>query len=103
MVPRTSAAGISSLHGLLARAEYHSHAMAGADLHRGTYTGQYGFLMVESGNDAGHYDQEIFLALRDWEPYFTDQMESEAAESGGLGPPSRRPKRSIRGRMASKK
>jgi len=70
---------------------YHSHAMAGADLHRGSYTGQYGFLMVESGNNPGQYDQEIFLALRDWEPFFTDQMENEAAESGGFGPPLERP------------
>ncbi len=70
---------------------YHSHAMAGADLHRGTYTGQYGFAMVDSGDDAGHYDQEIFLALRDWEPFFTDQMENEAAEGGGLGPQPERP------------
>ena len=53
---------------------YHSHAMAYADLHRGAYTGQYGFLVVESGADPGHYDQELFLALRDWEPYFTDQF-----------------------------
>ena len=51
---------------------YHSHAMA-PDLHRGTYTGQYGFLMIDSGHDPGHYDQEVFLALRDWEPFYTDQ------------------------------
>ena len=69
---------------------YHSHAMAGADLHRGSYTGQYGFLIIDSGNDPGHYDQEIFLALRDWEPFFTDQMENEAAE-GPLGPQPERP------------
>ena len=48
---------------------YHSHAMAMGDLHRGSYTGQYGFLMIDSGTDPGHYDQEIFLALRDWEPF----------------------------------
>jgi FtsP/CotA-like multicopper oxidase with cupredoxin domain len=44
------------------------------DLHRGSYTGQFGFLMVESGRDPGHYDQEVFLALRDWEPFFTVQF-----------------------------
>jgi FtsP/CotA-like multicopper oxidase with cupredoxin domain len=70
---------------------YHSHAMAGADLHRGTYTGQYGFLMIDSGNEPGQYDKEVFLALRDWEPFFTDQMENEAAEGGGLGPQPERP------------
>ena len=70
---------------------YHSHAMAGADLHRGTYTGQYGFLMIDSGSNPGQFDQELFLALRDWEPFFTDQMENEAAEGGGLGPQPERP------------
>ena len=48
---------------------YHSHAMAYSDLHRGSYTGQFGFLYIDSGNDHGQYDQEIFLALRDWEPF----------------------------------
>ena len=70
---------------------YHSHAMAGADLHRGTYTGQYGFLVIDAGDDPGHYDQEIFLALRDWEPYFTDQPENEAAEGNASGPQPERP------------
>jgi FtsP/CotA-like multicopper oxidase with cupredoxin domain len=52
---------------------YHTHTMAMTDLHRGSYTGQFGFLMVESGGDAGRYDQEVYLALRDWEPYFTHE------------------------------
>ncbi|HTV51628.1 MAG TPA: multicopper oxidase domain-containing protein [Steroidobacteraceae bacterium] len=51
---------------------YHSHAMA-PDLHRGTYTGQFGFMVIEAERDPGHYDQELFLALRDWEPFYTDQ------------------------------
>jgi FtsP/CotA-like multicopper oxidase with cupredoxin domain len=50
---------------------YHSHAMAMMDLHRGSYTGQFGFLMIDSANNPGRYDQEVFLALRDWEPYWT--------------------------------
>ena len=53
---------------------YHTHTMAMNDLHRGSYTGQFGFLIVESGSDPGRYDQEVFLALRDWEPYFTSQF-----------------------------
>jgi FtsP/CotA-like multicopper oxidase with cupredoxin domain len=64
---------------------YHSHAMANGDLHRGTYTGQFGFLMIDSGTDAGHYDQELFLALRDWEPYYTDQN-MDTDELNGVGP-----------------
>ncbi len=50
---------------------YHSHAMAMDDLHKGAYTGQFGFVYVDGGNDPGQYDQELFLALRDWEPFFT--------------------------------
>src|SRR3984893_7840980 len=52
---------------------YHSHAMSGTDLHRGTYTGQFGFVLVEGANNPGRYDQELFLAFRDWEPFFSDQ------------------------------
>jgi len=56
---------------------YHSHAMAMDDLHKGAYTGQFGFVYVESGHDPGQYDQELFLALRDWEPFFTGTMDDE--------------------------
>jgi FtsP/CotA-like multicopper oxidase with cupredoxin domain len=56
---------------------YHTHAMAMDDLHKGTYTGQYGFVYIDSGNDPGHYDQEHFLSLRDWEPFFTGTMEDD--------------------------
>ena len=71
---------------------YHTHAMAGADLHRSTYTGQFGFLLIDSGTDQGHYDQEIFLALRDWEPFFSNMEENETAEAGGIGPQPEKPK-----------
>lgn len=69
---------------------YHSHAMAMGDLHRSTYTGQFGFVMVEGANNPGRYDQEVFLALRDWEPFFTDQMVDNDEQSQG-GPQPERP------------
>ncbi|MBV9772260.1 MAG: multicopper oxidase domain-containing protein [Bryobacterales bacterium] len=56
---------------------YHSHTEAMLDLHRGAYTGQFGFLMIDSANDPGLYDQEIFLALREWEPYLTPMDQDE--------------------------
>ena len=56
---------------------YHSHAMAMDDLRKGAYSGQFGFVYVDGGNDAGQYDQELFLALRDWEPYFTANMDDD--------------------------
>jgi FtsP/CotA-like multicopper oxidase with cupredoxin domain len=70
---------------------YHSHIMAGPDLHRGTYTGQFGFLLVESGRDPGNYDQEVFLALREWEPFFSPEADDDEDETQA-GPQPERPK-----------
>ncbi len=56
---------------------YHSHTAAMMDLHRGSYTGQFGFLMIDSANDSGRYDQEVFLALREWEPFFSSMDPDE--------------------------
>ncbi len=56
---------------------YHSHAMAMDDLHKGSYTGQFGFVYVDGSDDPGRYDQELFLALRDWEPFFTGTMDDD--------------------------
>ena len=50
---------------------YHSHTEAMLDLHRGAYTGQFGFFMIDSANDPGRYDQEVFLALREWQSFLT--------------------------------
>src|SRR5580658_4052549 len=58
---------------------YHSHTAAMMDLHRGAYTGQFGFLMIDSANDPGLYDHEVFLALREWEPYLTTMDQDEMA------------------------
>lgn len=48
---------------------YHTHALAGHDLKRGTYTGQFGCFYIEPKTDPGAYDQEIFLTLHDWDAY----------------------------------
>jgi FtsP/CotA-like multicopper oxidase with cupredoxin domain len=47
---------------------YHTHVMGGADLSVGTYTGQFGFVIVEDGSDAGAHDQEVLLAMHHWNP-----------------------------------
>jgi FtsP/CotA-like multicopper oxidase with cupredoxin domain len=66
---------------------YHSHAMAMDDLHKGAYTGQFGFVYVDAASDPGRFDQELFLALRDWEPFFTGTMEDDDDDShNGLTP-----------------
>ena len=49
---------------------YHTHAMANHGTKHGLYTGQFGMLLVEPHLAPAPYDQEIFLALHDWEPYF---------------------------------
>jgi FtsP/CotA-like multicopper oxidase with cupredoxin domain len=46
---------------------YHSHAMAMTDLTRSTYSGEFGFLIVEPASDPGRYDREILLAAHLWE------------------------------------
>src|SRR6202050_2190452 len=35
--------------------------------------------MIDSANDPGLYDQEVFLALREWEPYLTPMDQDEMA------------------------
>jgi len=53
---------------------YHTHTMSMDDLHRGSFTGMFGFLIIEGAASLGNFDQEHYLALRDWEPYFTNQL-----------------------------
>ena len=55
----------------------HSHVMPMSDLSRGTYTGQFAFVYIEPKTNPGAYDQEIFLATHEWEPFFTTAEEDE--------------------------
>ncbi len=56
---------------------YHTHTNAGRNLKRATYSGQFGFLYIEPATEPGNYDQEIFLALREWDPYMTTGGEED--------------------------
>jgi FtsP/CotA-like multicopper oxidase with cupredoxin domain len=69
---------------------YHSHTAAMTDLHRGSYTGQFGFFMIDSANDPGHYDQEVFLALREWQ-YFLSPMDQDEEAAGPNDPMPEKP------------
>jgi FtsP/CotA-like multicopper oxidase with cupredoxin domain len=60
---------------------YHTHAGAGADLTQGTYSGQFGFLLIDGAPDPGHYDQEIFLAIHHWGPSFVPMVDTMRAAS----------------------
>jgi FtsP/CotA-like multicopper oxidase with cupredoxin domain len=50
---------------------YHTHVVPGADLNRGTYTGQAGPVYIEPKNDPGAYDREVFLVMKEFEPSFS--------------------------------
>jgi FtsP/CotA-like multicopper oxidase with cupredoxin domain len=63
---------------------YHTHAGAGSNLSLGTYTGQFGFLMVEGKQSPGAFDQEIFLAIHHWGPSFVPMAEVMQAESANM-------------------
>jgi FtsP/CotA-like multicopper oxidase with cupredoxin domain len=69
---------------------YHSHTAAMMDLHRGAYTGQFGFFMIDSANDPGLYDQEVFLALREWQ-YFLSTMDQDEMAADPNDPMPERP------------
>ncbi len=54
----------------------HTHVMSMSDLNRGTYTGQFAFVYIDPKNNPGHYDQEVFLATHEFEPFFgAEEME----------------------------
>lgn len=50
---------------------YHTHLRGGGDLNRGQYTGQVGPVYIEPRENAGHYDREVFLTLKEFEPWFS--------------------------------
>ena len=50
---------------------YHTHVVAGADLNRGTYTGQAGPVYIEPVDNPGAYDREVFLVLKEFLPSFS--------------------------------
>jgi FtsP/CotA-like multicopper oxidase with cupredoxin domain len=60
---------------------YHSHAMAMDDLTASGYSGQFGFLLVDSSPNPGHYDQEINLAIHHWGGHFVPMVETMRQDS----------------------
>jgi FtsP/CotA-like multicopper oxidase with cupredoxin domain len=55
---------------------YHSHAVAGRDLKKSTYSGQFGMFVVDDG-DPGAYDLEVPILLHEWDPRFTSAGDVE--------------------------
>ncbi len=58
---------------------YHTHAMAGHDLRIGTYSGQFGMVVVAPRSDPARYDAEVPILLHEWEPYFASDMRMDVA------------------------
>jgi FtsP/CotA-like multicopper oxidase with cupredoxin domain len=50
---------------------YHTHVPAMNDLNRGTYTGQAGPVYIEPKSNAGAYDREVFLVMKEFAPVFS--------------------------------
>jgi FtsP/CotA-like multicopper oxidase with cupredoxin domain len=66
---------------------YHTHVVAGADLNRGTYTGQAGAVYIEPSDNPGAYDREVFLILKEFLPSFSrgGDMDMEALAGHPIG------------------
>ncbi|GLQ98152.1 multicopper oxidase family protein [Dyella mobilis] len=50
---------------------YHTHVVAGSDLTLGQYSGQVGPVYIEPRHEPGNYDHEIFLTLKEFDPFFS--------------------------------
>lgn len=50
---------------------YHTHLRAGSDLHAGQYNGQVGPVYIEPKHEPGAYDREVFLVLKEFEPFLS--------------------------------
>ncbi len=59
---------------------YHTHMRAMGDLTLAQYGGQHGFLMIDTRDEPGRYDQEFFLALHDWDGHLL------ASDDGAMNP-----------------
>jgi FtsP/CotA-like multicopper oxidase with cupredoxin domain len=50
---------------------YHTHVRAGRNLDLGQYGGEVGPVYIEPAHDPGTYDREVFLTLKEFEPFFS--------------------------------
>jgi FtsP/CotA-like multicopper oxidase with cupredoxin domain len=50
---------------------YHTHVHAGSNLDLGQYGGEVGPLYIEPAHDPGSFDREVFLTLKEFEPFFS--------------------------------
>jgi len=63
---------------------YHTHASAYDNLAAASYTGQFGFLLIEGKDNPARYDQEVNLAIHHWEPSFVPMVETMRESSSNM-------------------
>jgi FtsP/CotA-like multicopper oxidase with cupredoxin domain len=63
---------------------YHTHATAKEDLSLGTYSGQFGFLLVEGAANPAPWDSEVNLAVHHWEGSFVPMVETMRMQSSNV-------------------
>ncbi len=54
---------------------YHSHGTAGKNLHKSTYSGQFGLFIIDPPSDPARYDLDVPVLLHEWDPYFDQDMD----------------------------
>ncbi len=52
---------------------YHSHTVAAQNLGKGTYSGQFGMIVVESRLDPARYDREVPIIFHEWGGSFSPE------------------------------
>lgn len=50
---------------------YHTHVRAGSNLDLGQYGGEVGPVYIEPAHEPGSFDREVFLTLKEFEPFFS--------------------------------
>lgn len=78
---------------------YHSHLVAGDDLSLGQYGGLVGPVYIEPRREPGAYDREVFLVLKEFEPFFSKGGDMAA---DFLRPSARDPRLETQGEAAMK-
>lgn len=76
---------------------YHTHVRAGSDLNRGLYGGEVGPVYIEPALDPGAYDRQVFLTLKEFEPFFSQGGDMDLEF---LSPATRDPKLQAHGEAA---
>jgi FtsP/CotA-like multicopper oxidase with cupredoxin domain len=82
---------------------YHTHVRAGSNLDLGQYGGEVGPVYIEPAQHPGAYDREVFLTLKEFEPFFSQggDMAMDFLSPGAADPRLRsRGERAMRASLA---